>query len=91
MGLGTSASSFNDYSADILLQQADLGTARRENISTFDDRKNIPSVGLEDIEASRQSNIIGTAAQRLASKNKPKLTAWSGMCSGRHPLTGGFD
>ncbi|KAJ5569930.1 uncharacterized protein N7459_009360 [Penicillium hispanicum] len=59
------------------LQMADLGTARRENISTFDDRKNIPSVRLEDIEASRQSNIPGTAAQRLASKNKLKLTAWA--------------
>lgn len=60
--------------------QADLGTARREYISTADNNR-YSRVRLEDIEASRMSNIPGSEAQRLAQANKQKLNEWSSKLS----------
>lgn len=60
--------------------QADLGTARREYISTREAKRHVAS-RLEDIEASRMSNVAGSEAQRLAQNNKERLSQWSSMCS----------
>lgn len=60
--------------------QADLGTARREHVSTVDDAKNISHARLADIEATRKSNIPGTDAARLAKKDEARLSAWSSTC-----------
>ncbi|CAL5873871.1 uncharacterized protein PFLUO_LOCUS8154 [Penicillium psychrofluorescens] len=61
------------------LQLADLGTARRERISTAQDpRKQVP-VHLAYIEATRESNITGTKAQRLAEENKGQLEEWKNL------------
>ncbi|KAE8146699.1 hypothetical protein BDV25DRAFT_143452 [Aspergillus avenaceus] len=59
------------------LQMADLGTARREYISTVDDRTK--RTRLEDIEASRESNRAGTEAQRLAQQHKEQLSNWKNV------------
>lgn len=56
--------------------QADLGTARRELISTAEARRFV-GARLEDIEAARMSNVSGSEAQRLANVNKEKLNEWS--------------
>ena len=52
-----------------------MGTARREHISTTDNRK-VKKARLEDIEATRLSNQPGTEAQRLAEQNRQQLTEW---------------
>ncbi|RAH74569.1 uncharacterized protein BO66DRAFT_425555 [Aspergillus aculeatinus CBS 121060] len=59
------------------LQMDDLGTARREFISTKDGPRRVLNVGLETIEASRESNQPGTKAQLMAQKNKAQLADWS--------------
>ncbi|RAL16463.1 uncharacterized protein BO97DRAFT_410847 [Aspergillus homomorphus CBS 101889] len=64
------------------LQMDDLGTARREYISTKDDMRHANldiNVGLEDIEAIRESNVPGTQAQFMAEKNKTRLAAWANV------------
>ncbi|KAL2002378.1 hypothetical protein VTN02DRAFT_85 [Thermoascus thermophilus] len=61
------------------LQMADLGTARREYISTVDKPNIFSHVRLEEIEASRLSNVKGSDAQRLAEKNKVQLNAWANV------------
>ncbi|PYH95157.1 hypothetical protein BO71DRAFT_429316 [Aspergillus ellipticus CBS 707.79] len=58
------------------LQMEDLGTARREYISTSDGRGNF-RVRVEDIEATRESNIPGSNAQRMAEANRASLTDWA--------------
>ncbi|KAE8323352.1 hypothetical protein BDV39DRAFT_208905 [Aspergillus sergii] len=60
------------------LQMEDLGTARREHISTTDGRK-VKKARLEDIEATRLSNQPGTEAQRLAEQNRQQLTEWKNV------------
>ncbi|PKY02211.1 hypothetical protein P168DRAFT_320766 [Aspergillus campestris IBT 28561] len=60
------------------LQMADLGTARREHISTADSAK-FNKLRLEDIEATRLSNKVGSRAQRLAQANKDKLAGWTNV------------
>ncbi|OGM44407.1 hypothetical protein ABOM_006826 [Aspergillus bombycis] len=60
------------------LQMEDLGTARREHISTTDNRK-VKKARLEDIEATRLSNQPGTEAQRLAEQNRQQLTEWKNV------------
>ncbi|KAE8373439.1 hypothetical protein BDV26DRAFT_272090 [Aspergillus bertholletiae] len=60
------------------LQMEDLGTARREYISTTDNKK-VKKIRLEDIEATRLSNQPGTEAQRLAEKNQQQLTEWKNV------------
>ncbi|THC88837.1 hypothetical protein EYZ11_011721 [Aspergillus tanneri] len=60
------------------LQMEDLGTARREFISTSDKTK-LRNVSLSDIEASRMSNVAGSEAQRTAQANKEKLSEWNNV------------
>ncbi|KAE8353927.1 hypothetical protein BDV28DRAFT_132223 [Aspergillus coremiiformis] len=60
------------------LQMEDLGTARREYISTVDDRR-VKKARLEDIEATRLSNQPGTQAQRLAQQNQQQLSEWKNV------------
>ncbi|KAJ5665746.1 uncharacterized protein N7477_008194 [Penicillium maclennaniae] len=59
------------------LQMDDLGTARRERLSTEDDPKNIHHVQHQVLEATRGSNIPGTEAYRKASQNRTALAAWA--------------
>ncbi|KAL4927199.1 uncharacterized protein BDV17DRAFT_134260 [Aspergillus undulatus] len=59
------------------LQEADLGTARREDISTRD--RTFRETRIELIEASRRSNMPGTEEQRVAEKNKTCLEAWANV------------
>ncbi|KAL4755251.1 hypothetical protein BDW72DRAFT_211389 [Aspergillus terricola var. indicus] len=59
------------------LQEADLGTARREEISTADRDYTTWLTRLEVIEASRRSNVPGTVEQQLAQANRDRLDAWS--------------
>ncbi|PYI29328.1 hypothetical protein BP00DRAFT_458750 [Aspergillus indologenus CBS 114.80] len=61
------------------LQMDDLGTARREFISTKDGPRRALNVGMETIEASRESNQPGTKAQLMAQKNKAQLADWSNI------------
>ncbi|KAI9930853.1 hypothetical protein ASPWEDRAFT_178925 [Aspergillus wentii DTO 134E9] len=59
------------------LQMADLGTARREHISTSDTKRFRER--LEDIEALRMTNTAGSEAHRLAKKNEGKLSGWANV------------
>ncbi|KAL4740304.1 hypothetical protein BDV11DRAFT_214464 [Aspergillus similis] len=59
------------------LQEADLGTARREEISTADRDFETRLTRIEVIEASRRSNVPGTIEQQLAQANRDRLDAWS--------------
>ncbi|GAD95537.1 conserved hypothetical protein [Paecilomyces variotii No. 5] len=61
------------------LQMADLGTARREYISTVDKPNRFANVRLEEVEAARISNRKGSDAQIMAEKNKTKLAAWANV------------
>lgn len=56
--------------------QADLGNARRELITTADNDSNFSQIGLEELDAGRQSNIPGTKAFELAKANKAFLDKW---------------
>ncbi|KAJ5915089.1 hypothetical protein N7454_011201 [Penicillium verhagenii] len=58
------------------MQMADLGTARREHLSTADKRSNFENVKLSELEAHRQSNIPGTLAYKQAQKHKDGLQGW---------------
>ena len=63
-------------SANSKLQQADLGTLRREVISTHDvSRKRGPQRG--QLGADRECDKPGTAAYQLAQANRTTLDAWS--------------
>ncbi|OJD28450.1 hypothetical protein ACJ73_00137 [Blastomyces percursus] len=58
--------------------QADLGSARREYISTVDDAPNkYRHVGLDQIEAMRAANMKGSKVQKLAEANKTLLSGWN--------------
>ena len=59
--------------------QADLGTARREYVSTVDDSRKRIHAELDDIERHRLSNIPGTIEQKKAEANRPLLNAWKSM------------
>ncbi|KAL5000733.1 hypothetical protein BDV10DRAFT_199958 [Aspergillus recurvatus] len=59
------------------LQEADLGTARREEISTTDRGFDVRLTRLEVIEASRRSNVSGTIEQQIAQANRARLDAWT--------------
>ncbi|KAH8428773.1 uncharacterized protein LDX57_006455 [Aspergillus melleus] len=63
------------------LQMEDLGSARREFISTSDIKKR-ENVSLQFLEAGRMSNVRGTEAQRQAEANKEQLSAWSNIYKG---------
>ncbi|KAL4964790.1 uncharacterized protein BDV14DRAFT_200601 [Aspergillus stella-maris] len=57
------------------LQEDDLGTDRRERVSTVD--RAFRETTLEVIENSRRSNIPGTAEQRVALAKQAELAAWA--------------
>ncbi|EGC42090.1 predicted protein [Histoplasma capsulatum var. duboisii H88] len=59
------------------LQMADLGTARREYISTVDLPNKYRHVGLDQIEAIRAANIKGSKVQKIAQANRAQLNAWN--------------
>ncbi|PGH07895.1 solute carrier family 38 (sodium-coupled neutral amino acid transporter), member 11 [Blastomyces parvus] len=59
------------------LQMADLGSARREYISTVDAQNKYQHIGLDQIEAIRATNIKGSKVQKLAETNKAQLNAWN--------------
>ncbi|KAK1139041.1 hypothetical protein N8T08_001345 [Aspergillus melleus] len=63
------------------LQMEDLGSARREFISTSDIKKR-ENISLQFLEAGRMSNVRGTEAQRQAEANKEQLSAWSNVYKG---------
>lgn len=57
--------------------KADLGTARREYISTVDLPNKYRHVGLDQIEAIRATNIKGSKVQKIAQANRAQLNAWN--------------
>ncbi|KAG5205240.1 hypothetical protein GTR04_3871 [Trichophyton interdigitale] len=59
------------------LQMADLGTARREHISTVDRPNKLHRIDIQQIEAIRDSNRKGTEAYNLAETNREKLNSWA--------------
>lgn len=64
------------YTNDTRLQ-ADLGTERRERISTNDVHDRYSRIGIDQINADRASNQVGSEVQRLAEKNKAQLNSWA--------------
>jgi hypothetical protein len=67
--------------------QDDLGSARRERISTQDDPRNISHTRVEELEAHRLSNIPGTGAFAQANKKRSALAAWASMSSEMNVLS----
>ncbi|KAJ5368286.1 uncharacterized protein N7496_008046 [Penicillium cataractarum] len=59
------------------LQMADLGTARREHISTADDTRRRVQADMETIEMRRPSNIAGSVENQRAERNRGSLDAWT--------------
>jgi hypothetical protein len=59
--------------------QADLGTARREHISTADDTHRRVQAEMAVIERRRPSNVAGTKEHKQAEMNKGSLNAWTSM------------
>ncbi|KAJ5081984.1 hypothetical protein N7532_011027 [Penicillium argentinense] len=57
------------------IQMDDLGTARREYLSTYDEEV-LPNATIEQIEATRACNQRGTPEYRFQQANKPTLDAW---------------
>ncbi|KAJ5907844.1 hypothetical protein N7495_000526 [Penicillium taxi] len=55
---------------------ADLGTRRREYVSTCDEYQADPNVTLRSIDASRQSNVPGTYAAQQFEVNQESINAW---------------
>lgn len=70
--------------------QADLGTARREYVSTVDDSRKRIHAELDDIERHRHSNIAGTVEQKTAEANRPLLNAWTSMYTIKLLASGGL-
>ncbi|KAJ0420752.1 hypothetical protein BJY00DRAFT_283472 [Aspergillus carlsbadensis] len=60
------------------LQMEDLGTARREYISTVDTTR-LRNTRVEVIEATRKSNLAGSNEQRIAVVNKARLEGWANV------------
>ncbi|KAL1968808.1 hypothetical protein VTN77DRAFT_1169 [Rasamsonia byssochlamydoides] len=59
-----------------LHQQADLGTARREYISSVDKPNKFSRIRKDQLEAARLSNV-DESVRRVAEQNKEQLSAWS--------------
>lgn len=59
------------------MQLADLGSRRREHISTVEGRGPRATTHIQDIEAKRWTHQQGSAAQRLAAENVSKLDRWN--------------
>lgn len=61
---------------------ADLGTGRREKITTTDFKENIRAfVPTAEIQATRLANISGTEENRIARKAAPRLQEWNSECT----------
>ncbi|KAI5288726.1 hypothetical protein KEM52_001046 [Ascosphaera acerosa] len=58
------------------LDMMDLGTQRREYISTVDAPSRFASVSKEELERTRRANVDPTI-RRLAEQNKSRLSAWN--------------
>ena len=57
---------------------ADLGTGRREKITTTDFKENIRAfVPTAEIQAMRLVNISGTEENRIARSTAPQLRKWN--------------
>ena len=57
---------------------ADLGTQRRERITTTDFKENIRAfVPTADIERTRLANVSGTEEHRIARSTAPQLKGWN--------------
>lgn len=61
----------------IVAMQADLGTARREYISTVDAASKYRKITLDQVEAAREANKKGSNVHRIAEANKSQLSAWN--------------
>ncbi|KAJ5579124.1 hypothetical protein N7450_007991 [Penicillium hetheringtonii] len=59
------------------LQMADLGSSRRDHVSTHEDVHYASHISLQEIEAGRAFHKVNTAAGRQANIHKDKLTAWA--------------
>lgn len=71
-----------------MTRQADLGTARREHISTADDTHRHIQADMAAIERCRPSNIAGTMEYKQAQMNKSSLDAWTSMFQDQDLLFG---
>ena len=58
--------------------QEDLGADRAEAILTRDRGRDFERSEVDRVEASRLSNIPGTAEWHEAQRNAPRLNAWAG-------------
>ncbi|KGQ00884.1 hypothetical protein PAAG_12427 [Paracoccidioides lutzii Pb01] len=65
--------------------KADLGTARREYISTIDAPNKFRHVGLDQIEAISAINVKGSEVHRMTKEKKDLLNAWNNA----HQIIGG--
>ena len=72
----------SDYQQLAYEMMADLGTGRRERITTTDFKENIRAfVPAAEIEDSRKANVTGTEENRIARKAAPQLQAWNSECT----------
>lgn len=72
----------SDYQQLAYEMMADLGTGRREKITTTDFKENIRAfIPTADIQATRLANISGTKENQLARKAAPRLQAWNSECT----------
>ena len=61
---------------------ADLGTGRREKITTTDFKENIRAyVPTAEIQSTRLVNISGTEENRIARNTTSQLKEWNSECT----------
>ena len=71
-----------DYQQLAYEMMADLGTGRREKITTTDFKENIRAfVPTAEIQATRLVNISGTEENRIARKTFSQLKEWNSECT----------
>ncbi len=71
-----------DYQQLAYEMMADLGTGRREKITTTDFKENIRAfVPTAEIQATRLVNISGTEENRIARKTVSQLKEWNSECT----------
>lgn len=71
---------------DVQNLKADLGSDRREFLSTHDLPKNISRVSMEVIEANRAFHKEKSAAGRQYLAHQTQLDAWSSLFLGPDPI-----
>ncbi|KAL1960253.1 hypothetical protein VTO42DRAFT_8796 [Malbranchea cinnamomea] len=67
------------------LQMLDLGSARREYISTVDTANKYRRIPIEAIESARESNRKDSKVYQLVQQHKDSLEAWNSTLP-PHPL-----